>query len=174
MKTLEMDRARPAVSRNFLVACKGCNSAGLQPPQDRAGELPTATGQRFAELLKPHDDDMRCAQVCNVAGNATTVRSAEPPYSYNNRESRRAARQRAEMFAQLIDEADLDVVLASAWPGGWQSRIKSVSHKARPLPIPQALTPSEFHPFAEGRASGKARVTFLPPTSHLLGFPPLC
>lgn len=72
---------------------------------------------------------MPLEQVCNVAGNATTVRTAEPPYSYNNRESRRAARQRAAMFAQLIDETDLDVVLASAWPGGWQSRIKSTSYK---------------------------------------------
>ncbi len=70
-----------------------------------------------------------CEQVCNVAGNATTVRTAEPPYSYNNRESRRAARQRAAMFAQLIDDTDLDVVLASAWPGGWQSRIKAGSNR---------------------------------------------
>lgn len=60
----------------------------------------------------------------------TTVRSADPPYSYNNRESRRAARQRASMYSQLIDEADRNTVLASSWPGGWQSRIKANSHKA--------------------------------------------
>ncbi|KAK9915041.1 hypothetical protein WJX75_004010 [Coccomyxa subellipsoidea] len=94
---------------------------GLTPRQISVLSASTSPADR----TKPIDPD----EVCNVAGNATTVRTAEPPYSYNNRESRRAARQRAAMFAQLIDETDLDVVLASAWPGGWQSRIKSTSYK---------------------------------------------
>lgn len=70
-------------------------------------------------------------QVCDVACDATTVRSIEPPYSYNSRESRRAARKRAESFAALLEENNLEVTNASAWPGGWQSRIKADGYKVK-------------------------------------------
>ncbi|CAL8468509.1 g8049 [Coccomyxa elongata] len=93
---------------------------GLTPRQ-----ISVLSSAGASDRAKAADPD----EVCNVAGNMTTVRSADPPYSYNNRESRRAARQRAAMYAQLIDEADRNVVLASSWPGGWQSRIKANSHK---------------------------------------------
>ena len=70
-------------------------------------------------------------QICEDAGNTTTVRSIEPPYAYNTRERRRAAKQRASTFASLIEESDLQAVPSCAWPGGWQSRIKQDQHKVR-------------------------------------------
>ena len=73
----------------------------------------------------------RAAQICEDAGNMTTVRSIEPPYAYNTRERRRAAKARAATFATLIEESDLQAVPSCAWPGGWQSRIKQDEHKAR-------------------------------------------
>jgi hypothetical protein len=69
-------------------------------------------------------------QVCDAC-DTTTVRSIDPPYSYRSRESRRAVRKRAESFAQLIEENDLEVSNVSAWPGGWQSRIKADGRKVR-------------------------------------------
>ena len=56
----------------------------------------------------------------------------EPPYSYSSKESRRAARKRASIFAELIEEEKLEISNASPWPGGWQSRISAKSHKVRP------------------------------------------
>lgn len=53
----------------------------------------------------------------------------EPPYSYSSKESRRAARKRASIFTELIDEEKLEISNASPWPGGWQSRISAKSHK---------------------------------------------
>ena len=69
------------------------------------------------------------AQVCGSAGDTTTLRSVEPPYSYSSKESRRAARKRAGIFAQLIEEENLQISNASPWPGGWQSRISAKTHK---------------------------------------------
>ena len=71
-------------------------------------------------------------QVCEDAGNVTTVRSVAAPYAYDSRERRRAARARAATFATLIEESDdggLEDAPACAWPGGWQARIKQDVHK---------------------------------------------
>ena len=68
-------------------------------------------------------------QVCGSAGDTTTLRSVEPPYSYSSKESRRAARQRAGIFAQLIEDESLEISNASPWPGGWQSRISAKNDK---------------------------------------------
>ena len=68
-------------------------------------------------------------QVCGSAGDTTTLRSVEPPYSYSSKESRRAARKRASIFTELIEEEKLEISNASPWPGGWQSRISAKSHK---------------------------------------------
>ena len=75
------------------------------------------------------DPNERLLQVCGSAGDTTTLRSVEPPYSYSSKESRRAARKRAAIFAQLIQEEGLEISNASPWPGGWQSRISAQNHK---------------------------------------------
>ncbi|CAK0781496.1 hypothetical protein CVIRNUC_005388 [Coccomyxa viridis] len=73
--------------------------------------------------------DSNLDEVCGSAGDTTTLRSVEPPYSYSSKESRRAARKRAGIFAQLIEEENLQISNASPWPGGWQSRISAKTHK---------------------------------------------
>ena len=85
-------------------------------------------------------------QVCEDAGNTTTVRSVAAPYAYNSRERRRAARARAATFATLIEESDDDLEGAPscAWPGGWQSRIKQDVHKVGRNPPVAASTCTYF------------------------------
>ena len=86
-------------------------------------------------------------QVCGSAGDTTTLRSVEPPYSYSSKESRRAARKRASIFTELIEEERLEISNASPWPGGWQSRISAKSHKVRPSlhELQMRLVPADIY-----------------------------
>ncbi len=102
-------------------------------------------------------------QICEDAGNMTTVRSIEPPYAYNTRERRRAAKARAATFAALLEGGDLrEAAPSCAWPGGWQSRIKQDGHKARARLTPQKrmqcyplrLARRLAEPHQAGRAQG--------------------
>lgn len=85
-------------------------------------------------------------QVCGAAGDTTTLRSVEPPYSYSSKESRRAARKRAAIFAQLIEEEGLEISNASPWPGGWQSRISDQNTQKVCALLQCELSVLQLHP----------------------------
>ena len=93
-------------------------------------------------------------QVCGAAGDTTTLRSVEPPYSYSSKESRRAARKRAAIFAQLIEEEGLEISNASPWPGGWQSRISDQNTQKVCARLQCELSVLQLHPSCGAEVQG--------------------
>jgi len=69
-------------------------------------------------------DDHMAGDASGSAGSVTTVRAIDAPYSFDNKRSRNMVQKQTETYAKLMQEEDLQMRNASAWPS-WQTNMRA-------------------------------------------------